>query len=184
MPAPLLAICLLALPAGNDASTWTRNGDLEVRLEIPGGLHKAGEEVTVKLHFRNAGKQPLRIYLVVSEAFRFGQSELDLKSANPPDRPVAQPPPRPHGYKVTEKDFHLIQPGAKLAFDQTLRLDKTLVTGPGDYQVVWTYKNKIRRWKGGVQTLDGPTRELFGGKDIPHIWTGSIEAKAVVRVGP
>lgn len=34
--------------------------------------------------------------------------------------------------------------------------------------------NQITRWEGGVQTLDGPTKALFGGGDIPHIWTGRL----------
>ena len=45
--------------------------------------------------------------------------------------------------------------------------------------VTWTYENDITRWEGGAQTLDGVTEPLFGGEEIPHIWTGEL----VVRTG-
>ena len=42
----------------------------------------------------------------------------------------------------------------------------------------WTYHNDIVRWEGGYQTLDGPTKTLFEGKDIPYIWTGKLSVEA------
>ena len=43
-------------------------------------------------------------------------------------------------------------------------------------------KNMITPSKGGIQTLDGPTKNLFGGKDIPDLWRGKLEVKADWRV--
>jgi hypothetical protein len=72
---------------------------------------------------------------------------------------------------VTEKDFHLLEPGEERRFTQTLA---TRSLPAGQNTVRWTYENKITRWAGGEKTLDGPTKKLFDGEEIPWIWTGRI----------
>ncbi|MFV8756720.1 hypothetical protein ACNOYE_39755 [Nannocystaceae bacterium ST9] len=44
------------------------------------------------------------------------------------------------------------------------------------------YENAIESWPGGAQTLYGVTEPLFGGKPIPGIWRGEIEATFTVLV--
>jgi len=46
----------------------------------------------------------------------------------------------------------------------------------------WVYENKISKWGGGIATLNGPTQELFGGKEIPYIWKGKIETKISLEI--
>lgn len=104
-----------------------------------------------------------------------------------------QPEPRPHGYVVTEKDFHLLGPGEEKTFKQSLYVAQFAPQGRsvepikgfeqgGAFRVRWTYENSITEWKGGAVTLDGPTQSLFGGGPIPHIWTGKVEAEAALHV--
>ena len=46
---------------------------LQIHLDMPEGSYKAGDALKLKLHFKNAGKEKLRFYLVETEVFRFGQ---------------------------------------------------------------------------------------------------------------
>lgn len=142
---------------------------------------------TVMLHFKNVSSDPIRIYLPAAEAFRAGISTVVMSSG---DAILAVPEPHPHGYKVTEVDFPLLAAGEEKAFEQPFSLDPML-PGPGtatarkagfetgkSVKVRWRYGNSITRWKGGAATLDGPTNELFGGNDIPYIWTGDLSTEA------
>lgn len=142
---------------------------------------------TARLHFKNLTQQPLRIYLPAPDAFRWGISSIVMKPSNGP--PLLVPTPRPHGYVISEKDFHLLAPGESRVFTQSFSLDP-MQRGAGTatarlpgfeagakVAVRWTYENASRRWAGGVQTLDGPTRTLFDGGDIPHIWTGKLNVE-------
>ena len=154
---------------------------LQVRVGAPSGTHKIKDRVELTLRFRNAAKEPVRIYLIISEPFRAFQSSLwawDRKGG----LVSSQPELHPHGYVVTEKDFHLIEPGRELAFQQTLSLAGS--APGGDLVVEWRYSNTVERWEGGVMTLDGPTKPLFGGGRIPCIWTGQIAARARLQVAP
>ena len=54
----------------------------------------------------------------------------------------------------------------------------------GTFWVEWTYENQVERWEGGLLTMDGPTQELFGGEDIPHIWLGSLRSGTTIEVVP
>lgn len=154
--------------------------DLQIQAMLPGPV-VAGGELVLDLRFLNTGSRLRRIYLVNSEPFRAMQSTLYL-DRGPGDPPQMQPPPRPHGYVVTEADFHAIEPGATLSFTQTLRVPAD--TKPGTYPVRWVYRNEVERWKGGAQTLDGPTKDLFGGEAIPGIWIGEQEFRFEVVVQP
>lgn len=161
------------------------DGRLEIRLEIrPDVVVDRIPMRTANLHFRNVSAEPLRIYLPVSDAFRFSISTITLSPASGP--PLTVPTPRPHGYVVTEADFHLLQPNESRNFAQQFTIDpfapggglksvrRTGFESGSSVQVRWTYENSIERWQGGSQTLDGPTKRLFDGGDIPYIWTGSL----------
>lgn len=164
------------------------DGRLEVRLEIkPEVVVDRVPMRTAVLHFRNLGKEPLRYYLPNGEAFRANISTLFFRPKS--GDPLFVPEPHPHGYVVTEADFHLLEPGQAREHTQPFTIDP-FAPGPGntskrmtgfeagaEVDVRWVYENSIQRWKGGAQTLDGPTRELFDGGDIPYIWTGKLEAK-------
>lgn len=169
----------------SDTSTDDR---LEIWLEIaPGTTPDRVPMRTAVLHFRNVGTGPVRFYLPNGEAFRAGISTLIFAPDTAP--PLFVPEPQPHGYVVTEADFHLLEPGAATSFEQPFTIDPfppgnqppTRLAGfESGYPVPvsWTYENSLTRWEGGRQTLDGVTQPLFGGEEIPHIWTG----KLVVRM--
>jgi hypothetical protein len=165
------------------------DGRLEIQLEIAAGV--ALDRVplrTAVLHFKNVSGQPLRIYLPTGEPFRASISTLSFAPAGAP--PLFEPEPHPHGCVITEQDFPLIAPGASVSFTQRFTIDpvapgvgNTTHRRPGFepgklVPVSWTYQNAITQWKGGAQTLDGPTRELFGGKTIPFLWTGKLSVRA------
>ncbi|MEM9459371.1 MAG: hypothetical protein AAGF11_34650 [Myxococcota bacterium] len=165
---------------GRVAERWSAEIDgLQIRASAPGPV-PAGGAVSLSLQFRNTGADLRQIYLLRSEPFRAMQSTLYL-DAGAKGPPRSQPEPRPHGYVVTEADFHAIDPDATVGFTQTLRIPSDW--SPGVRSVRWVCRNKVERWKGGVQTLDGPTRELFGGERIPGIWTGTLEYRFEVVVG-
>lgn len=151
---------------------------LQIRAELPPGPHHAGDSLLVTLHFRNVGSEPRRIYLLQSEPFRAMQSSFSLlRGEGPPD---IQPEPRPHGVVVGEHDFPELPAKGARSFTQTLVLPRDL--SPGPLGVEWTYENRIERWQGGVQTLDGPTQALFGGERIPGIWLGELSVRFEVVV--
>ena len=143
------------------------------------------------LRFKNVSSHPLRIYMPASEPFRANISTIYLLAGN---ALLVFPEPHPHGYVVTEVDFPLLAPGEQKSYEQTFSVEK-LVPGsssvtqrekgfePGALaRVTWAYENEIERWQGGIKTLDGPTKNLFGGKDIPDLWRGKLEVKADWRV--
>lgn len=153
--------------------------DLRIDAEIPPRSARPGSSVQVTLRFINVGSQPRTIFLIRSEEFRANQSTFVLeRGAGVP--PLVQPPPRPHGYVVTQADFHVVKPRAQLAFTQTLRLPPDLKIG--QYDVRWIYENTVDHWEGGTVTLDGPTQPVNDGKPIPGIWLGTIEDRFTVSV--
>jgi hypothetical protein len=106
------------------------------------------------------------------------------------DQRFMEPDPRPHGCTITEVDFPLLSPGQAMTFEQPFTLDPI---GRGDgtrtarrpgfedgatVRVRWDYANKLVRWPAGHLTLDGETRALFDGKDIPFLWTGKLSVEA------
>ncbi|HZF49419.1 MAG TPA: hypothetical protein VE093_12260 [Polyangiaceae bacterium] len=179
-------------------SSWVQANGLEVQLEMPakpvsGVSGGRPSPVAVTLRFRNASQQPLRFYLIEGEPFRSFQSLLLVYEQGSGKLVTAQPDPRPHGYVVTEKDFHLLAPGEEKTFTQSLYVARVARGGPsveplegfekgGAFRVRWKYENSVTQWKGGAMTLDGPTQSLFGGGPIPHIWTGKVEAEAALHV--
>jgi hypothetical protein len=157
---------------------------LEIRLTIEPGVETDRVPMHVaELHFRNVSDEQVRIYLPVPEAFRFGLSSIVFRPEGQP--PLAVPEPRPHGYVVTDKDFHLLEPGQSKAFEQRFTIDpmargtRATKRRPGfelgaGVPVRWVYENKIRSWVGGKRSVDGPTRTLFDGGVIPGIWKGRL----------
>ena len=160
--------------ADPDAGFTDVGGGLAVRLVLPPGPHNHGSTIELTLEFRNISQDDLRIYLVDPPIFRALQSDLAILA---PDGKLLdrQPEPHPHGYVVSERDFPPLAPGVTRRFTQPLFLDPKLAdASPGDLQVRWTYRNKIESWAGGTETLDGPTKTLFGGGRIPGIWLGEL----------
>lgn len=154
---------------------WSQsNHGLEVGLELPEGLLLVGDTLYPKLWFRNSSDSPIRIYLIRNAVFRSQQSDLFLRDKASGKVVSAQPTPQPHGYEVTEEDFHLIAPKEERFFPQPLKLTADNIKQPGDMILEWRYSNKVEIWKGGAQTLDGPTKPLFNGEKIPHIWVGDM----------
>lgn len=166
-------------------SAVASDGRLEIGLEIEPGIEMDRVPMhTARLRFRNVSSEPVRFYLPRPEAFRATISSLTLVPRQ--GHPMFEPEPQPHGYVVTEDDFHLLAPGEAREFTQRFTLDPFL-PGPGnktarrrgfepgrEVEVGWVYENSITRWAGGALTLDGPTKQLFDGGDIPHIWTGKL----------
>jgi hypothetical protein len=168
-----------ARQVGGDGATarWSEEQDgLQIRLELPASAQRIGTTVQARLHV------PIRLYFIVEEPFRGFQSRLAILRPDTRERLSVQPEPLPHGYVVTERDFPLLEPGATRAFAQSLDLPASALGSGGSFVVEWTYENEIERWTGGVQTLDGPTQELFGGERIPHIWTGRLAVTADLLV--
>ncbi|MBI4957259.1 MAG: hypothetical protein HY908_34930 [Myxococcales bacterium] len=168
------------------ASTHADDKGLEVWFEISPDV--VVERIPMRkavLHFANRSEQPIRIYLPQSEPFRANISTLHFTAG---DARFAAPDPHPHGYVVTEIDFPLLAPGAEKTWEQPFSLDPMGAgTGPtrrpgfesgAEVRVRWIYENEVTRWAGGLQTLDGPTKGLFDGKDIPYIWTGKLSVEA------
>ena len=110
-----------AMTTAPNTSSWAQANGLEVKLELPGkpvsGVSGGRPSPAVaKLHFRNASQQPLRFYLIESEPFRSFQSRFAVFGQGEGALITMQPEPRPHGYVVTEKDFHLLGPGEEKIF--------------------------------------------------------------------
>lgn len=157
-------------------------GGLAIALELPASA-RAGDDVTAKLLVRNTSSAPIRIYLLEPEVFRSFQSSLYIRNASGHviGAPELSPP---HGYLPRESDFPLIGAAETKTFTQTLPLRDPGLAAGGAFTVAWTYSNTITEWKGGAQTLDGPTQPLFGGGPIPYIWTGRSSATASLKIVP
>jgi hypothetical protein len=186
-PAPVAGTGPDGPPAasGPNLSDWVdAGGGLSLRLELPAGPYHMGDRLAARLHFRNDGATPLRVYLIGGEAFRAQQSDFQLFAADGRvlDR---QPDLHPHGYVVTEADFPEIGPNTTTVVEQTLDLSPGVLDGQaGTLRLRWRYANSIAAWKGGAQTLDGPTRSLFGGGPIPGIWRGQATVELGLPLAP
>ena len=143
---------------------------------------RIGDKVAFTLKFSNESQNPVRICLLESEVFRAGQSMFRVVRASDGKVADLQPSPHPHGYVVDESDFHLIPAGKSFSSTQTLYLDPARFKAGEKYKVTWIYKNKAKKWPGGVTTLDGPTKALFGGSEIPYIWIGESEVSVEISV--
>ncbi|HEU0029930.1 MAG TPA: hypothetical protein VFQ53_04800 [Kofleriaceae bacterium] len=157
------------------AADWSEAvAGLRVSLAVPATVSASTKEVEATITLRNDTDEPMRVLVVRPEIFRANISSLRVWQA---DHVVSlQPDPHPHGYLVTEDDFPQIAPHATYSYKQTLRIDGALAT-PGDYEVELLLENQNKRWPGGVQTLDGPTKPLFGGTDVPGMWVGKLTSQ-------
>ena len=142
---------------------------------------KLNKKFKMDLVFKNVSNNPIRIYLINTEFFRSFQSYFFLLY-NGKVKMLSNISP-PHGYVVTESDFHLINSNSEIIFKQTLLIDEVgLETDIHDFYLQWIYENKISQWEGGIETLDGPTKRLFNGKEIPYIWRGEIESTIQIEI--
>lgn len=139
------------------------------------------KEFEIDLVFKNVSNKPIRIYLINNEFFRSFQSYFYLLY-NGKSKMLSNISP-PHGYVVTESDFHIIYSNSEVIFEQTLLIDEVgLENDINNFYLKWIYVNKISRWEGGIETLDGPTKRLFNGKEIPYIWQGEIESTIAIEI--
>jgi hypothetical protein len=138
----------------------------------------------VRMSVRNVSRDPIRVLHIHTEPFRHGFSTLTITV--PDGAPVFAPEPRPHGYLIGEQDFVLIEPGTVLDFDQSFTIDP-MQPGAGTRtarrpgfvagataKISWTFANQLRAFPGGAQTMDGVTKPLFGGGDVPLLWLGEL----------
>ena len=167
----LLAFGLVVSATAENGSV----GGLEGSVEIIGIVKR---KVEAKLCFRNLGKTPMRIYFIVTEVFNRFQNDYVFVDRNGNERHEIVVSP-PHGYRVGAGDFHLIAPGGIWCVRQKIPLPRDM-DGGEVVSLRWIYRNRVTRWEGGVETLDGPTHALFGGKRIPGIWSGEISAESAV----
>ncbi len=124
--------------------------------------------------FQNISDKPLRIYFIESPVFNSFQSMFHVGHADGSIEFIVSDP-HPHGISVDASDFHLIDANKSKTFTQKLdNIELRLKTKPA--KLIWVYVNDVTKWEGGRSTLDGPTKELFDGKEIPYIWTGEVRA--------
>jgi hypothetical protein len=143
--------------------------DLRIEAEIPPKSVRPGAVVAVSLRFSNIGTRLRTLFLIVDEAYRFGQSTFQLQIGSGP--PLVQPPRRA-GYVPTAADFHELPPRGRLEFKQTLRLPRDIPLG--DHTVLWVYDNEVSTLPQSAVTP--------GGKLVAPIWVGHIEDGFTVNV--
>jgi len=154
---------------------------LKICIRLKDKKIKLNEDIELSLVFKNISKYPLRIYLVETEFFRSFQSYFYLLF-NGKSKHISNISP-PHGYIVTEEDFHLIDSNSEIVFKHTFSIDETKIeTDSNEIYLNWVYENIISKWEGGITTLDGPTKKLFGGKEIPYIWKGKLESMMALEI--
>lgn len=124
--------------------------------------------------FHNVSNKPLRIYFIENPIFNTFQSMLYVTYSDG-NIELFSEEPHPHGMSVDESHFHLIDVNKSKTFTQKIEFIEPQYQGK-PIELKWVYKNQIKKWEGGIETLDGPTKELFDGKEIPYIWTGEIRA--------
>lgn len=138
---------------------------------------KAGARLTATLVVGNPGRDERRLY-TPPEPFRFPLHDVALWSGD--GKRQGGPEAHPHGIVIGEEHFLRIGPGAEVRIDGIVDLPSGAAAGR--YQLTWTVENEITQWQGGVGTLDGPTKTLFGGGPIPGIWTGEVTVRVPVVV--
>ena len=154
---------------------------LKTCIQLKNRKIELNKDFKVNLIFKNNSEHPIRIYLINAEFFRSFQSYFYLLF-NGKAKFISNISP-PHGYVVTENDFHLINSKSEMIFEQILSIDDADIENDlSDIYLEWTYTNKISKWEGNIKTLDGPTKELFDGKEIPYIWQGKVESKITVKI--
>ncbi len=178
-------------------SEWVSASELAIRVSVGAepvrlATYHQAKALDCELHFRNTSKNNLRIFHICGGEFRWNQSDVWLASLSQSIPLTGGPPPRPHGYRVTENDFHSLEPTEEKTFSHVpIYVARWLATGwtplegldggnGNTFRLYWRYQNYLTKWEGGAMTLDGPTLQLFDGAPIPGIWTGSLEASMEV----
>ncbi len=167
-------------------------------MSLTSRTHAEDGRRVARLSFRNLTGDPLRLFLP-PEPFRAGISDFWTWAGD--GEWTYESTPHPHGYAINEGDFPLLDRGAVVVLSQRITL-ASVVPGrrapgsrpelrrrPGlssgcEARVRWTYANRGTRWPGGSPTLDGLTLPLFGGGDIPLLWTGSLTVEGVWTIPP
>lgn len=167
------------------ATDWSAVSDgLRIRLELQPSVSLAPpanglQQVPATLYFENTTAAPLRILVIGPEPFRLFNSTLRVWEAG---KVVSlQPEPHPHGYLITEEDFPVIPAHATHTVVQNLTIEPAMAHA-GSFEVEWMYENKSRKFPGGAQTLDGVTKPLFGGAEVPDLWVGELAARRTVQL--
>jgi hypothetical protein len=184
-------LCLVAILAAMEAPLAMASTPLEARFDLPQKARLGpNRSLTLSINFKNPGPEKVRIYfLEKAEAFRLFQSTFRLLSADRKKVLFVWPEPHPHGYRVGANDFHLIDPGESVSFDQAIYFQEAPGKVPpeaasGDFILEWSYENQTKTWQAGIQTMDGPTADLFPPRgDIPFIWTGKIIQEMRIHLG-
>lgn len=162
--------------------TWSKTvSGLQTCIRVKSKKIESNQDFRLDLIFRNTTGDPIRIFWINTQFFRGYQSHFYLLYDEEFKRLSNISPP--HGYVVTEDDFHLIDPNSESTFKQSLYIDGEDIDGDvHGAMLIWVYKNDISRWQGGVMTLDGPTKKLFDGGDIPHIWLGEVDTTTKIDI--
>ena len=136
---------------------------------------KKSDTLYVDLVFENVSEKPLHIYYINDPLFGRTQNRFYMIDKHGKRYFELEEPPPPHGYVVSENDFYLIAPQSKKRFSV-----KVVLPIKNPVSVEWVYSNRVTSLKGGARTLDDKTKALFGGIEIPYIWTGSIETEVEI----
>ena len=139
---------------------------LKTSLEV---LTQKEKYIELRLVFENISDKPLRIFYMDHTLFsRVQNSFYFIDSRGKKYFEMEDVPP--HGFLVHAQDFYLIAPYEKKSFIVKMTLPTKEMK-----KIYWRYHNKLTSWKGDFETLDGKSRALFNGHEIPYIWVGSIE---------
>ncbi len=150
---------------------------LQTSISIVSQESSLADGFEVKMVFENVSNKPLRVYYIDSPIFNTFQSRHFLIDENGKKYYISEEP-HPHGYVVSQKDFHLIPAYERKVFTQKFDV-LNLTIKP--YRLNWIYENCIKRWEGGVRTLNGKTKSLFDDIDISYIWLGRIETTVEIN---
>jgi len=182
----IILIYFLSVNLGNIYAIQNENcseitSGLKTCIRLKNQKIKLNKDFKFDLIFKNTSEHPIRIYLINTEFFRSFQSYFYLLF-NGKFKFLSNISP-PHGYVVTENDFHIIDPKSEIIFEQTLLIDDSDIDKDRNKTYIkWVYKNKISKWEGGIKTLDGQTKQLFDGNEIPYIWQGKVESTIEVEI--
>lgn len=143
-------------------------------------LKVLGKSLEAEVTFTNSSDSPLYVYFIDSPIFNSFQSRFYLLHQNGKKSFVLQEP-HPHGYSVNISDFHLIDANDSKTFLQKIEYFD-LIERSKPLILEWVYENKITKWEGEKETIDGKTKTLFDGETIPGIWVGKIKASTEIKL--
>jgi hypothetical protein len=177
----IVSFCILGIVLlGGCQSSAIPEGDKvadrdSLKISMEAG-ERTRDSLNVKLIFENVSPKLLRIYYIDDPLFSRTQNSFYLIDKQGKRHFELEDGPPPHGYVVSEKDFYLIEAESKKQFNVKVALP---VKDPAALE--WVYRNQITSWRGGIETLDGKTKVLFEGREIPYIWRGRIETRIKLK---